>query len=212
MRSNKQFPLEQLAPMLLGMPAEEQRLNLETIFGNDQPVELEVGFGKGSFLVESATKNPQINYLGIEIDKGLQLYVATRLLKRSFTNTKVLQGDGYRLLQGIEDGALQAVHVYFPDPWWKKRHRKRRVFTEAFVEEVSRVLTPRGTLYIATDVAEYFQVMISIMTNRIDFEATQFDRSETKDLTLPMTNFERKAVLVNRPVWRATFVKRLLIA
>lgn len=198
--------------MLLGMPAEEQRLNLETIFGNDQPVELEVGFGKGSFLVESATKNPQINYLGIEIDKGLQLYVATRLLKRSFTNTKVLQGDGYRLLQGIEDGALQAVHVYFPDPWWKKRHRKRRVFTEAFVEEVSRVLTPRGTLYIATDVAEYFQVMISIMTNRIDFEATQFDRSETKDLTLPMTNFERKAVLVNRPVWRATFVKRLLIA
>lgn len=206
-RNSVKLPLEQLAPYIGAMPAEGVQFDLAALFHNTNPVELEVGFGKGAFLVEAGPANPRINYLGIEIDKGLQLYVANRLAKRQLATVKVMQGDAGKLLaQHLADGCLQALHVYFPDPWWKKKHRARRVFNESFASQAARVIQPQGYLYLATDVAEYFQVMMMIMNERSEFVALDVGREEAaEDPAKPATNFEKKARNEGRPVWRARF-------
>lgn len=122
--------METLAPVLLSVPADESpiRFDWPREFRNTNPLEIEVGFGKGTFLLNAARANPQTNYLGIEIDRGLQLYAATRLAKRSLTNAKVACVDARRFFaQRVPPASVAAVHVYFPDPWWKARHKSARV-------------------------------------------------------------------------------------
>ncbi|HMP18620.1 MAG TPA: tRNA (guanosine(46)-N7)-methyltransferase TrmB, partial [Gemmatales bacterium] len=196
-------------PFMFTLPAEGSLLDLSQLFGNSQAVELEVGFGKGAFLMAMAPLHPEVNYLGIEIDKALALYVASRLAKRNYAHVKVAFGDAGRLLaQHLPDGVLQAIHVYFPDPWWKKRHRKRRVFQDAFAEQAARVIKSGGMLHLATDVAEYFQVMLGVATRRPEFNLVEAGREENShNQHCVETNFERKARLEGRPVWRAKLIR-----
>jgi len=205
-RKGVRLPLEVLQPYLFTLPEPGTLLRPAELFGNDHPVELEVGFGKGAFLVDVAPEHPERNYLGIEIDRGLQLYLANRIAKRKFTNVRVACGDAGRLLaEHLPDHSLAAVHVYFPDPWWKKRHRKRRVFNETFVANCARVLQSGGSLHLATDVAEYFQVMLALLTPVREFIPLHADRQEAVETEAPRTNFEIKAHREGRPVWRALF-------
>lgn len=210
MRNARRLPLEELAPWLFSLPEEQHPLDPRTLFAVDQPIELEVGFGKGAFLVEAGPAYPQRNFLGIEIDRALALYVATRIAKRQMSNVKVASGDAGKLLaQHLPAQSLSAVHVYFPDPWWKKRHRKRRVFNETFALHAARVIRPGGMLYLATDVAEYFQVMLTVMAARPEFVPLHIDREEeVNDPNQPATNFEKKARREGRPVWRARFERK----
>jgi tRNA (guanine-N7-)-methyltransferase len=172
-------------------------------------VEVEVGFGKGLFLLNSALKHPEVNFFGIEVIRKLQLYAATRLAIRHLTNAKLACADAQQFVQGcIPDGSVQTVHVYFPDPWWKKRHKKRRVFTEDFAAGAARILRPQGLLSIATDVEEYFGVMTEIVTKLPAFELISQSREETQGEKVEMTNFERKAHEQGRTVHRAVYRNR----
>jgi tRNA (guanine-N7-)-methyltransferase len=179
------------------------------VFSNDHPVEIEVGFGKGAFLVAAAVAHPETNYLGIEVDRGLQLYVATRLAKRSLANAKVCCADARQLFENsVAPSSVAAVHVYFPDPWWKKRHKKRRVFTPGFAAAAERALVPGGRLLIATDVEEYFGVMTELVAARPGF--CEISRRVETGPPAPdelITNFERKAREKGGPVWRAEYRK-----
>jgi tRNA (guanine-N7-)-methyltransferase len=202
-RARKRLPLEALAPYLLEVPpaAEPAPLDFARVFSNAHPVELEVGFGKGLFLLTSAEAHPDVNYLGIEIIRKYQLWAATRLAKRGVGNVRLACADARSWLrQNVADGAFQTIHVYFPDPWWKTRHRKRRLFTAEFVRECERCLRPGGQLHIATDVQDYF----GVMTELIKAE-TKLRPAPVPEVERPLTNFERKYRLENRPIYRAWY-------
>jgi tRNA (guanine-N7-)-methyltransferase len=183
-------------------------LNWSSLFGNANPVEIEVGTGKGLFLLNAATARPNTNFLGIEIVKKYQLYAATRYAIRNMPNVKTACADAKLVLRDfVPPGSVAAVHVYFPDPWWKKRHRKRRVFTPEFAADAARAIKPGGRLFLASDVEEYFGVMTAIVRAMAAFH----ERPEEAECAAPQTemgyatNFERKARAAGTAVWRAVY-------
>lgn len=221
MRRASRLPLEALGPYLLDVPPPAVRgpdgpapaptppVSWPEVFGNAQPVEIEVGSGKGMFLVNAALARPDTNFLGIEIERKYVLYTATRLAKRALANARVACTDARSFLRDrVPDESMRAVHVYFPDPWWKKRHRKRRVFTDEFARSSARILQPDGHLYVVTDVEEYFQEILQTVARETGLRA--LPPPELKEPRHDMdylTNFERKYRKENRPIHRAVFAK-----
>ena len=213
MRSRHRLSVEQLASVLLpeAKPGETAGLiDWTALFGNAHPVEIEVGFGKGMFLLAAAPAHPDVNYFGIEIVRKYALYAATRFAIRNLPNVKVACTDARALLRDrIPERSVQTVHVFFPDPWWKKRHHKRRLFTEEFVASVERMLVPGGRFHVVTDVEEYFGVMQGIVAQFPTFEALPPpDANEPSHDLDYLTNFERKFRKEGRPIYRAAFVTK----
>ena len=216
MRRGLRLPLEELAPYLLiadcGLRIADsqdhpQPLDWRAVFGNDHPVELEVGFGKGLFLISAAQAHPEVNFAGVEIVRKYQLFAATRLAKRGLRNVRVACADVRLFLpRCVATASLQAVHVYFPDPWWKKRHHKRRVFTAEFVAECARVLRPGGELHAVTDVEEYAQVMAGLLAAQPALRPlpSPEPHQPTHDLDY-LTNFERKFRKQGKPIYRMRY-------
>lgn len=210
MRRTRKLPLDRLAPVLLpdvprGTPAPP--IVWAELFGNRNPVEVEIGFGKGLFLTTAGTARPDTNFFGVEIVRKYQFYAATRLAARQLTNVRVACGDGRLILRDrVAPQSVAAVHVYFPDPWWKARHRKRRVFTPAFARTAGAVLISGGRLLIATDVEAYFGIMTQIVRDL----GPAFRELPPPPPTEPrhdmdyLTNFERKFRKEGRPIYRAT--------
>ena len=178
------------------------------MFGNDHPVELEVGFGKGLFLLTAAQAHPEINFVGVEIVRKYQLFTATRLAKRGCGMCASPVPMCLRFLpRCVAAASLQAVHVYFPDPWWKKRHHKRRIFTAEFVAECARVLRPGGQLHAATDVEEYAEVMSGVArrpTRLASRLPPPLEKTPLNDLDY-LTNFERKFRKQGKPIFRMNY-------
>ena len=184
------------------------RIDWAALFGNTNPVEIEVGTGKGLFLLHAATTRPDTNFLGIEIVRKYQLYATTRYAIRKLPNVKTACADAAVVLRDyVTPGSVAAVHVYFPDPWWKKRHRKRRVFTPEFAADAAHAIAVGGRLYIASDVEEYFLLMTAILRAMPCFA----ERPEEAERAAPQTesgyatNFERKARESGTAVWRAVY-------
>jgi tRNA (guanine-N7-)-methyltransferase len=186
------------------------RLDWGTFFGNSQPVELDVGSGRGLFLLNAALAHPDHNYLGLELDYKEGRRAALRLKKRTLPNARVLGGDAkVALARMIAPASVDAVHVYFPDPWWKQRHRKRRVFNAEFVELVARALKPGGELHSWTDVEEYFGVITSLANAHPAFELlpAAAERPPEHDLDY-QTSYERKGRQAGTPIHRAAWRRR----
>jgi tRNA (guanine-N7-)-methyltransferase len=214
MRPRRRLPLEELAPYLLEARNPPTVLDWRSIFQNDHPVEIEVGFGKGLFLITAAEARPAVNFVGIEISRKYQLFTATRLAKRSLTNIRLANADARTFLRDYVPGlSVQAIHFYFPDPWWKTRHLKRRVFTPESVAQCARVLAHGGRLHIATDVKEYFDVITRLVASQGQLNAISLSPlgSGVGDEGLAdhgleyLTNFERKFRKEGRPIYRAVY-------
>jgi tRNA (guanine-N7-)-methyltransferase len=201
-RRGKRLPLEALGPYLLTAPEPPARLSWPALFGNDHPVELEVGFGKGLFLVTSAQARPDVNFVGVEIVRKYQLFTATRIAKRGLANVRLACADARLFLRAVEPASVHVLHVYFPDPWWKTRHHKRRLFTAEFVQEAVRVLRPGGVFSIATDVGDYFAVMKELLAaTPLEAQPPPEPGTPAHDLDY-LTNFERKARKKGEAVYR----------
>ena len=188
-------PRVDLRPWFLTTSDFEQPIRWDEFFGNHHPVEIDVGCGRGLFLYNESLAQPQRNYLGIEIDFKEGRRTATRLMKRRAANARVLGGDvkdAFRRL--IPPQSIAVVHVYFPDPWWKAKHRKRRVFTPEFIDQVVEVLEPGGIISSATDVAEYFEVIRGLMDHDPRFQplTAPAEKAPEHDMDY-LTSFERKA-------------------
>jgi tRNA (guanine-N7-)-methyltransferase len=178
------------------------------VFGTGHPVELEVGSGKGLFLASAASQNPAHNFLGIELSRKYARLAAERIVRRGIGNVRVWHGDARAVLaRRVSDASVRAVHIYFPDPWWKKRHMKRRVFSEALLASVVRVLEPSGELRVATDVEEYFDVISTLVAaeSRLVSLTVPPLRKPDHDLDY-LTNFERKFRIEGRTIYRASYM------
>jgi tRNA (guanine-N7-)-methyltransferase len=186
--------------------------NPAELFGRAAPLEIEVGSGKGLFLAAASAAQPDRNFLGVEIAAKYARYAAARLARRELTNAMLVHGDAQRLFSElVPDECLAAVHVYFPDPWWKARHKKRRVMNEAFVREVERTLTPGGTLHFWTDVEEYFATTLELLAASTGLKGPLpvAEQPAQHDLDY-RTHFERRMRLHGEAVHRAEFRRPLM--
>jgi tRNA (guanine-N7-)-methyltransferase len=172
-----------------------------------RPLEIEIGSGKGAFLLQQGEEQPDTNFLGIEWAREFYLYTADRVRRRGLRNIRVLHGDATELLRWrCPDGIARVIHLYFSDPWPKRRHHRRRVVQDVFLAEAWRVLEPGGELRIVTDHDEYWAWM------REHFERATAAAAERRFDLLPFsppesagegelvgTNFERKYRREGRP-------------
>lgn len=185
-------------------------LDWTKFFGNIHPVEVEIGTGRGMFLVNAGETHPAMNFVGMEIEYTEARHAAKRLQKRGSPNVRILGGDArIGMPKYLATGTVSAVHVYFPDPWWKRRHHRRRIFNDWFVTEAARILVPGGLLHAWTDVEEYFGVMTATVAANADFLPLPApeERPAAHDLDYH-TSFERKKRQAGFPIYRARWERQ----
>jgi len=205
----KPDPSLDLSRHLVAMEGLARPWDAAALFGRRAPLEVEIGSGKGLFLRNAAAERPDVDFLGIEVGGKYARFAAAALAKRGITNAKVVQGDAVRFFAEILPGeCLAAVHVYFPDPWWKTRHKKRRVLRESLLRDVERTLLPGGTLHFWTDVEEYFRTTLGLLAEvtRLVGPIDVPERPAEHDMDY-RTHFERRTRQHNEPVYRAEFRK-----
>jgi tRNA (guanine-N7-)-methyltransferase len=207
----KRDPLLVLDQHLRDADSLPESITSQSLFFNDQPLEFEIGSGKGLFLQNAATARPQHNFVGVEIAKMYAAHAASRLAKRELNNAILVAGDAQKMLSSIPDQTLSAVHIYFPDPWWKKKHKKRRVVNQNSIAHVYRALVRGGSLHFWTDVLEYFESAIEMIAENVPQFGPPLpedaDAEETSDEVAYRTHFERRSVQHCIPVYRVKFEK-----
>ena len=164
-----------------------------SLFGNDAPLELEVGSGNGTLLTTESKARPGVNFLGIEYTRRYWRYAADRLRRNDCENARIVLADATTFIRDyLEDDSLSAVHIYFPDPWPKSGHRKRRFVQPHRIELVARKMQPGARLQIVTDHAGYFAQIDQVVRNSslamADFDTPAAAASEE----MVGSNFERK--------------------
>ncbi|MCP4287992.1 MAG: tRNA (guanosine(46)-N7)-methyltransferase TrmB [Gammaproteobacteria bacterium] len=166
----QQRAFEQIWPTF-GIPFDGAPLNLPKLFGNDAPVYMEIGFGDGESLAQMAACNPDINYLGIEMHRPGIGHLLLQIEQQALTNLRLIRHDAVEVMhRGLANASLTGLYLFFPDPWHKRRHNKRRILQPAMVNQIARVLRSDGVFHAATDWEEYARHMMRIMTASEDFE------------------------------------------
>ena len=180
------------------------KIDFVRIFGRSGPVHIEIGTGKGTFLLNQAKAEPYNNYLGIEWARKYYRHAVDRIGRWGLTNVRIVRTDAAVFIADfVPDDSVDCFHIYFPDPWPKKRHHKRRFLCPTNMEHLLRCLKVAGQLRIATDHADYFEQIRTVVTERsdileeIDFLPTA--GAETGEWV--GTNFERKYIEDQRPIY-----------
>ncbi len=189
-----------IIPRETGFP----QLDLRALFGNSNPVILEIGSGKGRFLLSTAMERPDVNLIGIEKSLHYHRVIRDRFLKRDLRNVRLINHDAFVVLQKmIPDASIAEVHVYFPDPWPRKRERKRRIIRPEVLAEFRRVLVDGGMGIYVTDHEEYFESAAPLV--EAAFERTERRIPGPDDP--PRTNYEAKYREEGRSIFEIRFWK-----
>ena len=179
------------------------RLNFGELFGNDHPVVVEIGSGKGRFLISSAMERPEVNFIGIEKSLHYHRVMRERIGKRSLPNIRLINHDAFLVMRDMFPlESVAEVHIYFPDPWPKKREQKRRIIRPNVLAEIRNILTPDGSGIFVTDHKMYFTVAASLIGT--------FFQSETRvpgPEDPPRTNYEAKYRAEGREIYEVRFWK-----
>jgi tRNA (guanine-N7-)-methyltransferase len=180
-----------------GIDFQESILDLETSFAKAQPVVMEIGYGMGEATWQIAQANPSVNYLGVEVHMPGVGKLMAKLNEFELTNVKLIERDVFEVFHYmIADGVLDGVHLYFPDPWPKKRHFKRRIVNQRFIAEVATKLKPGGYLHIATDWVPYAEWITEQFNETTLFTGGVIDRPESR----PLTRFEGQGITKDHAV------------
>jgi len=175
------------------------QLDLPTVFGNHRPVEIEIGTGKGTFLLARACARPEVNFLGIEYARSYCLYAADRMRRAGLTNVRMTHVDAGLLFRArLRRCCAWRVHIYFPDPWPKRRHHRRRLIQPMFARELRRTLLPGGQLLIVTDHLDYSRWISSVLDLLDGLAYVPFPTMTDSSGQIVGTNFERKYITQGR--------------
>ncbi len=194
-----------------GIEADGQLLDFQALYGRKAPVILEIGFGMGDSLFEMAVAHPEYNYLGIEVHKPGVGRLLGNIKKQALTNLKLMKFDALEILtRQIPDESLSAVYLFFPDPWHKTRHHKRRIVQDDFIQLIRSKLVLQGQFHMATDWENYAQHMLAHMQRAEGFENAAADGTYIpRPAYRPVTKFERRGERLGHGVWDILFTKVL---
>ena len=192
-----------------GIDYSKEFLNFPFIFNNNNPVHLEIGFGDGESLIKQAVSNFEKNYIGIEVhDPGIGRCLMN-IKKHNLTNIMISSHDAIEVINDqIKENTLERINLYFPDPWPKKRHHKRRIVQPAFLDMIANRLKEGGTLNIATDWAAYAEHIDEVFSHSDHFICTE-RREHSGELPFkrPRTKFERRGLKKGHRIWDWCFKK-----
>jgi len=189
------------------IPFSDNHIDFSTVFGNSNCVTLEIGFGAGFATAEIAQSNPEKNYIGIEVHRPGIGRLLWEIEKRGLSNIRIIEYDAaIAVKKMIPPASLEAVHIFFPDPWPKKRHRKRRLIQRPFTGVLADCLTPGGYLYMVTDWEDYALHALEELTAVANLQNMNQDFAPPQDWR-PRTRFETKG-LAKEHVIRELMFKR----
>ncbi len=196
---------------LFGIPFAEKAIDLGAAFGRAAPKILEIGFGMGETTAVIAKSNPDRDYLGIEVHTPGVGSLLKTIGEENITNIRIIQHDAVEVLRHmIPPGSLDGVHVFFPDPWPKKRHHKRRLLQPPLIALLASRMRPGAYLHTATDWEEYAQQMLVVLSAEPQLQNTSSDASgyAPRPAYRPQTKFETRGLKLGHGVWDLVFRKR----
>jgi tRNA (guanine-N7-)-methyltransferase len=189
------------------VPFAEEKIDFGHLFGNDNPVTVEIGFGMGGATAEIASKNTMRNYIGIEVFRAGIGRLLWEIEKRGLANVRIIEHDAPAVIEKmIPDDSVEAFHIFFPDPWIKKRHRKRRLVKRPFTDMLASKLKSGGYVYMVSDCADYCDSALAELS-AVETLRNAYPKFAPRQSWRPLTKFEEKGLACGRPPAEIFFVK-----
>ncbi|MGZ8244689.1 tRNA (guanosine(46)-N7)-methyltransferase TrmB, partial [Methylomagnum sp.] len=187
-----------------------QAFDKQAVFGREAPVIVEIGFGNGESLAQMAADQPDKDFLGMEVHRPGVGHLLLKLSERGLTNVRIYNADAMEVLdKNIADASLAGVNLFFPDPWPKKRHHKRRIVNPAFMGLITRKLERGGFFHAATDWEDYAQHMLSVLGECPGLENREGKNAySSRPAHRPLTKFESRGQGLGHGVWDLVFTRR----
>jgi tRNA (guanine-N7-)-methyltransferase len=198
--------LDTLLPVY-GIPYFSRLLDLENVFGRNAPKILEIGFGMGETTAAIARSHPQNDYLALEVHTPGVGSLLKQIDESGLKNIRIIQHDAVEVLRDmLADNALDGVHIFFPDPWHKARHNKRRLIQPSFVSQLVRKIKPGGYIHVATDWQDYAEQVLAVLSGEKLLANTAADYAP-RPAYRPLTKFEQRGLRLGHGVWDLVFKK-----
>lgn len=189
------------------VPYSAAPLDTEILFGNDQPVVVEIGFGMGEATAALAAAHPELNYLALEVHVPGVGALLKRLDQQGINNVRIIQYDAVDVFRSmLGEDSVTGIHIFFPDPWHKKRHHKRRLIQTPFVELLTSRLHPGGYIHCATDWENYAEQILSVLSSNTQLRNSCNGYAKRPEHR-PLTKFEQRGLGLGHQVWDIVFTK-----
>jgi len=203
----QQRALAELGPVFV-LPYQATPLDFAAVFGRDAPTVLEIGFGMGDATAQIAAARPDTNFIGVEVHEPGIGALLKRIGEQGLTNVRLVRHDAVEVLEHmVAPASLAGIHVFFPDPWHKKKHHKRRLVQPAFVRQLVTRLAPGGYLHCATDWQPYAEQMLEVLNGEPALVNTAHGYAPKPDYR-PLTKFESRGLRLGHGVWDLVFTRR----
>ncbi len=204
---SQQKALDQYWP-LYGLDLQSGQLDWRAVFGNEQPLVFEIGFGMGDSLVQMAAEHPGQNFIGVDVHPPGIGMILRKIAEQGLSNVRIYQEDAKQVLADcIEDASLDKVQIYFPDPWHKKRHHKRRLIQPDFMGQLLPKLKLGGVIHLATDWQNYAEQMMEVLSAVTELKNCAGDGNFSTQHERPVTKFEKRGERLGHGVWDLLFEK-----